>query len=218
MTEDDRAILLFLWIAVPSVVLLLEILTAAFLFRYWRSVRGGPGTTLLRALLVFIVLTAIAQTINVVMAVVTILGQGQPWVALAFFGLFFGGQIFRAVAIGLAVWLLLRLRGKGNAAITIDSTSTILFANAEAAAMFGYDSAELPGQPLTMLMPSTYQAAHLAALAHYTKTGERTIDWDGLHGEGKHKRGFWFPITVALTEQHIEGRQMFTGVIRKGRL
>jgi PAS domain S-box-containing protein len=101
-----------------------------------------------------------------------------------------------------------------EAVVSIDGNGKILFVNPATIRIFGYESAELIGQPLTMLMPAFMRELHGASLERYLATGQRHINWQGTELVGLHKNRGEFPIEVSFGEVRKEGRSIFTGFIR----
>jgi len=101
-----------------------------------------------------------------------------------------------------------------EAVVSIDGNGKILFVNPATTKIFGYESSELIGQPLTMLMPEFMREPHRAGLERYLATGQRRINWKGTDLIGLHKNGEEFPIEVSFGEARKEGRSIFTGFIR----
>ncbi|WP_338727377.1 PAS domain S-box protein [Haladaptatus sp. DJG-WS-42] len=98
--------------------------------------------------------------------------------------------------------------------ITIDADSIIQFANSAVQTLFGYEPAELIGEPLTILMSDDLAAQHRAAVARYLETNERRFDWSYAELPGVHKDGSDVPFGVSFAEFTQGGTQYFTGVIR----
>ena len=98
--------------------------------------------------------------------------------------------------------------------ITVDETSTILFTNPAASKIFGYSSAELAGQCLTMLMPDYLRHLHRSGIRRYAETGKRHISWDGVELPGLHKSGKEIPLEISFGESHKNGKHLFTGIVR----
>ena len=101
-----------------------------------------------------------------------------------------------------------------EAVVSIDQDSQVLFVNPATTRIFGYESAELIGQSLTMLMPEFLRKLHMAGLQRYLATGQRHINWQGTELVGLRKNGEEFPVDVSFGEVRKEGRSIFTGFIR----
>ena len=98
--------------------------------------------------------------------------------------------------------------------ISMDETGAILLANPATARIFGYDPAELIGNPLTMLMPEFLRKLHEAGFKRYMATGQRHINWQGTELTGLRKNGQEFPVEVSFGELTENGHRVFTGFIR----
>jgi PAS domain S-box-containing protein len=101
-----------------------------------------------------------------------------------------------------------------DAVVGIDEDSQILFVNPATTLIFGYESSELVGQSLTMLMPEFIRKLHKAGLKRYLTTGQRHIKWQGTELVGLRKNGEEFPVDVSFGEVNKEGRHIFTGFLR----
>ncbi|UHH24258.1 two-component system sensor histidine kinase NtrB [Halobacterium noricense] len=101
-----------------------------------------------------------------------------------------------------------------DAIISIDADSTILFANRSVERVFGYEPAELVGEPLTVVMPERFQGAHHAAIAEYVETGERTLDWNDIELPGEHKDGHEVQLSITFEEHQYDGQRVFSGIMR----
>lgn len=101
-----------------------------------------------------------------------------------------------------------------DAVLSTDETGTILFANSATSRIFGYDSTELIGKPLTMLMPEYIRQIHETGFRRYLETGVRHMNWQGTELIGLHKNGREFPVEISIGELAQSGRRMFTDFIR----
>jgi PAS domain S-box-containing protein len=101
-----------------------------------------------------------------------------------------------------------------DAIISIDEVSQILFVNPAAIRIFGYDSSEVIGRSLTILMPEFMRELHKVAIQRYLATGQRHMNWQGVELIGLRKNGEEFPAEVSFGELTSEGRHIFTGFIR----
>ena len=100
------------------------------------------------------------------------------------------------------------------AVVSIDQRGDILFANQATTTIFGYEPAELIGQPLTILMPAYLRDLHRAGLKRYQETSHRHINWRGVELVGLRKDGAEFPIEVSFGEIANNGHRVFTGFLR----
>lgn len=98
--------------------------------------------------------------------------------------------------------------------ITIDAHGNVLMFNPAAENIFGYTSDEVVGNNISMLMPPKDAADHDESLDRYEKTGKANIIGFGREVFGLHKDGTIFPIDLAINQVEIDGKKMFTGVVR----
>jgi PAS domain S-box-containing protein len=101
-----------------------------------------------------------------------------------------------------------------DAIVTIDESGFILFANPATTKIFGYDSTELIGKPVTMLMPKFMRKMHEGQSGRATASGERQRNWRGIEVIGLNKNGQEFPVEISLGELNQSGQRTFTGFIR----
>lgn len=98
--------------------------------------------------------------------------------------------------------------------ITIDTQGVILSFNRLAENIFGYQEDEVIGSKINLLMPEPYHSAHDEYIRHYLATGEKKVIGIGREVEGRRKDGSVFPIDLAISELHIEGERVFSGIVR----
>ncbi len=101
-----------------------------------------------------------------------------------------------------------------DAIIAADSAGRIISWNRGAEAIFGYTLCEAIGQPLTLLMPEEYRAAHQRGL-------ERSVRGEALHSlgqtlelQGQRKDGSAFPIELSLSSWETAEGAFYGGIIR----
>ena len=98
--------------------------------------------------------------------------------------------------------------------INIDTKGIIESINPAIEKIFGYTSAELIGNNVSMLMPESFANQHDLFISKFRQTGETTVL--GLSRElfALRKDNTVFPVDIALDEMLINDKRMFTGIIR----
>ena len=97
--------------------------------------------------------------------------------------------------------------------ITSDERGIVESFNPAAECLFGYTAAEVIGQNISMLMPSPYREEHDSYIARYLQTDEPHIIGIGREVRARRRDGSTFPIALAVSEVHLAGRRMFTGIV-----
>jgi PAS domain S-box-containing protein len=101
-----------------------------------------------------------------------------------------------------------------DAIITLDDSGRIEVFNPAAARMFGYSSDEAIGRPFSSVLPATYRV-RFDQLG--IESGEAEVPESiGSSAEinGRRRDGDAFPMHIALSEVVLEGRRMFTAILR----
>ena len=101
-----------------------------------------------------------------------------------------------------------------DAMIVMNEHGVIVSFSAAAALVFGYETDEVIGRNVAMLMPPAIAAAHDAHLHTYRRTGVRHVIGNVRLEHGLRKNGEVFPIELAVGEASIAGERIFTGFIR----
>jgi PAS domain S-box-containing protein len=101
-----------------------------------------------------------------------------------------------------------------DAIIVIDASGVIESFNAAAERIFGYTAREIIGKNVSTLMPSPDRDRHDGYLARYLTGGEPRIIGIGREVVALRKDGTVFSIDLAVSEMHLGGRRMFTGIVR----
>lgn len=98
--------------------------------------------------------------------------------------------------------------------ITIDENGSIETFNRSAESLFGYSKSEVLGKNVKLLMPEPWHNRHDGYINHYVKTGRAKIIGVGREVTGLRKDGKTFPMELAISEVLLEGRRLFTGIVR----
>ncbi len=101
-----------------------------------------------------------------------------------------------------------------DAIISADTHGHIKSWNRGATLLFGYDEAEVLGEPLTLLMPERYRADHEKGLQRAYDTGEMKLTGQIVELAGLRKDGSEFPMEVSLASWSVYGKRYFSSVIR----
>ncbi len=102
-----------------------------------------------------------------------------------------------------------------DAIVTIDSDRRVVVFNPAAQLMFGYTDNELLGKPIDLLIPERFRQAHEGNIAAFRRSGvnarmkDARIDIVGLRSDGRE-----FPIESTIARVSIEGKEMFTAILR----
>jgi PAS domain S-box-containing protein len=101
-----------------------------------------------------------------------------------------------------------------DAIITIDNRGTVQTFNSAAEWIFGYQSREVIGHNISMLMPEPYAGAHDGHLGHYRESGKSRVVGLKRTVTGLRKDGRVFPMEIAVGEMENDGEPVYVGAIR----
>ena len=104
-------------------------------------------------------------------------------------------------------------RSAYEAIITSDSAGNIAGWNRGATTLFGYTEAEAMGQPMTVLIPERYRAAHLAGMSRVA-AGEKTrLIGRRVELQGVRKDDSEFPLELTLARWETDADWFVTAII-----
>lgn len=98
--------------------------------------------------------------------------------------------------------------------ISIDADGTVFAFNPAASQIFGYQPDEVIGKNVSILMPEPTASHHDEYLRRHIRTGETTIIGVRREEFGRRKDGSVFPIYLAVNEVNLDGKLMYTGLVR----
>jgi len=102
-----------------------------------------------------------------------------------------------------------------DAIISIDEEQKIIMFNSRAERTFGYASAEVMGQPLTMLMPELSQSVHPQEVQNFQDETAITRSMDERREIfGRRKDGTIFPAEAGISKLELDGNIIFTTFFR----
>jgi two-component system, sensor histidine kinase and response regulator len=110
-------------------------------------------------------------------------------------------------------WLPLVIESAPNGIIVADEQGRITLVNAQTEKMFGYDRAELIGQPVELLVPERFRQAHPGYRRNFTAQPEARLMGAGRDLHGQRKDGSEFPVEIGLNPiQTAQGMMILSTV------
>lgn len=100
-----------------------------------------------------------------------------------------------------------------DAIIVADESGEIIRTNPAACQMFQYDSDQLLGQCVNIIMPASIADHHDAYMRHHLRTGEARIIGTGRELEGLRKDQTTFPLHLSIGRATVAGKTVFVGIL-----
>jgi PAS domain S-box-containing protein len=101
-----------------------------------------------------------------------------------------------------------------DAIVATDAEGKIAELNGQVAKFFGYERAELLGQPVEMLIPERFRNAHPRHRKEYSSEPRTRPMGIGLELQGRRKDGTEFPVEIMLSPVETPGARVVLSVIR----
>lgn len=101
-----------------------------------------------------------------------------------------------------------------DALLVVDQAGTIVMANEQTAALFGYYREELQQQPLEMLLPGRMRTVHTAHREHFFTAPRTRSMGAGLQLFGLRKDGTEIPVDISLRPVLLKNEPLAIGAIR----
>ena len=101
-----------------------------------------------------------------------------------------------------------------DAMVVVGADGRIVLVNTQTEKLFGYQRAELLGQPVEVLVPERFWADHRKHRANYMEHTQIRPMGAGLELFGLRKDGTEFPVEISLSPQQTEGGILVSSTIR----
>jgi PAS domain S-box-containing protein len=102
-----------------------------------------------------------------------------------------------------------------DAIVSVDEDQVITLFNQGAERMFGYTAAEAIGQPLDLLIPVDVRDVHREHLRQFASSPVRARRMgERAEVRGRRKNGAEFPAEASISKLDVEGRRVYTAVMR----
>jgi len=101
-----------------------------------------------------------------------------------------------------------------DAILLVDHDGRITYANARVTDLFGYEPADLLGEPIEILVPESVRDEHIAQRDAYIATPEARPMGVNLELSGQRKDGSKFPVDVSLSPIETDGNREFMAAVR----
>ncbi|WP_347311952.1 PAS domain S-box protein [Defluviimonas sp. SAOS-178_SWC] len=100
-----------------------------------------------------------------------------------------------------------------DAIFVADVQGLVIRTNKAARDLFGYDTDDLVGASLDLLIPDSGSIRHKDAIGRYLKTGQARIIGIGRDVDGLRKDGSTFPLHLSVGHARVDGNDLFVGVM-----
>ncbi len=119
----------------------------------------------------------------------------------------------RSIAFATGDEFRIILESAADAIIVIDQEGIVETFNKAAEKMFGYDSGEMVGRNVALLMPDPYRTNHDQYMKNYMDTGIRKIIGIRREVVARRKNGAEFSAEIHVSETQLDRRGVFVGIV-----
>jgi len=106
------------------------------------------------------------------------------------------------------------LEAAPDAMVGVDRGGVVRFVNRQTEVLFGYDRADLVGQPVEMLVPESFRGVHPGHRAGYFADPRTRAMGAGLELTGRRRDGSEFPVDISLSCIETEDGVLVTVAVR----
>jgi PAS domain S-box-containing protein len=106
------------------------------------------------------------------------------------------------------------LESMPDAIVMANLTGHIVLVNGQAGRLFGYETQELLGQPVEVLLPARYRSAHVGHRSRYFSQPRTRAMGAGLELHGVRKDGTEFPVEISLSPLKLDESALVMSAIR----
>jgi len=102
----------------------------------------------------------------------------------------------------------------GSAIISIDEYQKIIIFNRQAEKLFGYETEEILGRPIDILLPEKFRKEHQSHIYEFTVEGAFHMGGNRSNRlYGLRKNGEQFPVNVSISCSRMDGRRVYTAAL-----
>lgn len=106
------------------------------------------------------------------------------------------------------------LEAAPDAIVIVGESGRVVLVNSQAELLFGYPRGEILGQPVAILIPSSFRTGHTAHRAKYFAEPRVRRMGEGLTLYGRRKDGSEFPVEISLSPLQTREGRLVTAAIR----
>jgi PAS domain S-box-containing protein len=103
-----------------------------------------------------------------------------------------------------------------DAIVIADDAGRIVLVNKQAEQLFGYDRADLLGQPVEVLLPARLRSEHTRSRDRYGAAPHPRPMGSGLDLVARRQDGSEFPVEISLSPLWSDGGSLIINAIRDG--